>query len=404
MTSSSASEPNSRTTPTSRDPLVGRGPLAVVRPPASAVDEFGSEAADVPLTVKSDADAERERRSLPPLAPTAPTLSSGARSLWTAVDLRWVSAAVVALLVAVLGWTLGVPAWRARSVARLTIETVPSGADVIVAGSLRGATPLELELPPGKSEITVRAAGNQRVLSVDLKAGEIVRQSLELSPVATAVSAATVGTLEVTSEPTRVALVVDGAPVGLTPLTATTLSAGDHVLSARFPSGVVERRVRVDPGRTTTLHLVSPTPTGDSIVGWLNVDTAVPLRIFEEGRLLGTTDVNRVMLPVGTHALHFVSDETGFEADRTVTVSAGRPTAIRIDVPTATLSINARPWAEVFVDGERIGDTPIGNLTRPIGRHEIVLRHPELGERRQTVMMTLRGPTRVSVDFQSRAQ
>ena len=53
------------------------------------------------------------------------------------------------------------------------------------------------------------------------------------------------------------------------------------------------------------------------------MDTALPLRILEEGRLLGTSDVNRVMLPVGTHALHFVNDDTGFETDRTVTVSVG---------------------------------------------------------------------------------
>ena len=73
-------------------------------------------------------------------------------------------------------------------------------------------------------------------------------------------------------------------------------------------------------------------------------------------------------------------------------------------MPTSTFSINARPWAEVFIDGERVGETPIGNLSRPIGRHEIVLRHPELGERRQTVTLTPRAPARVSVDFQSRAQ
>jgi hypothetical protein len=184
------------------------------------------------------------------------------------------------------------------------------------------------------------------------------------------------------------------------------LPAGEHLLSARFASGNVERRIRVEPGRATSLHVVSPAAgaSSDSIVGWLNVQTAVPLRIFEEGRLLGTTDVNRVMLQVGTHALHFVNEETGFEADRTVSVSAGRPTAIRIDAPSGTLSINARPWAEVFIDGERVGETPIGNLSRPIGRHEIVLRHPELGERRQSVVLTTRAPSRVSVDFQARAQ
>ncbi len=276
---------------------------------------------------------------------------------------------------------------------------------MLVGDRVLGTTPLLLELPAGTSKVVVRAGGSERELSVQLNAGDVIRpisSSWRRRPPSPPQRPAV--PLEVTSEPSRVPLVVDGIGVGTTPLTATTLTAGEHVLSARFASGTVERRIRVDAGRTTTLHVVSPAATGDSIVGWLSVDTVMPLRIFEEGRLLGTTDVNRVMLPVGTHALHFVSDDTGFEADRTVTVAAGRPTALKIDMPNATLSINARPWAEVFIDGERIGETPIGNLTRPIGRHEMVLRHPEFGERRQTVILTLRAPTRVSVDFQPRAQ
>jgi hypothetical protein len=407
VTSGSASEPNSRTTPSPRDPQVARGPLAVVRPTASAVEEFGSETSDPgPIAAsKNEGDGDRDRK---PLGPTPPppgaaylaSAPNGA-SPWSFVNVKWVSAIVGAGLVTGLVWTLGVPAWRARSIARLTIESAPPGADVLIDDRVRGTTPLELELPAGPSKVVVRSGRNERVLSFQLKGGDVVRQLIELAPAATSL---TTGTLEVTSEPTRVALLVDGVAVGATPLSATTLAAGEHVLSARFPSGAVERRVRVEAGRSTTLHVVSPSATGDSIVGWLNVDTPLAMRIFEEGRLLGTTDVNRVMLPVGTHALHFVSDETGFETDRTVTVSAGRPTALRIETPTATLSVNARPWAEVFIDGERIGETPIGNLSRPIGRHEVVLRHPELGERRQTVVLTTRAPSRVSVDFQARTQ
>jgi hypothetical protein len=403
---SSVSGPNTRSSPSPRDGQVGRGPLAVVRPTPSAVDEFGSETADAAPAPSFDSDAERDHKDLPAALPAPPSVPNAFyidRASWPSINVKWVSALVVVGVIAGLVWTLGVPAWRAGSTAQLTIETVPVGAQVLVGNAVRGVTPLVLQLPPGPSKVIVRVGGSERVLSVDLKAGEIVRQHVEL-PAVPVTAVATMGTLEVTSEPSRVALVVDGAAVGATPLTATTLAAGDHVLSARFPSGTVERRVRVDAGRTTTLHLVSPGATTDSIVGWLAVDTPLSMRILEEGRLLGTTDVNRVMLPVGTHVLHFVSDETGFEADRTVTVTAGRPTAVRIEAPNSTISINARPWAEVFVDGERIGETPIGNLSRPIGRHEIVLRHPELGERRQSVVLTSRAPTRVSVDFQSRAQ
>jgi hypothetical protein len=56
----------------------------------------------------------------------------------------------------------------------------------------------------------------------------------------------------------------------------------------------------------------------------------------------------------------------------------------------------------VFVDGERVGETPIGNLPRRIGTHEIVFRHPELGERRETVVIAVGKPARVGVDLRKK--
>jgi len=128
-------------------------------------------------------------------------------------------------------------------------------------------------------------------------------------------------------------------------------------------------------------------------------DVASPLQIFEEDRLVGTTNIGRLLLPPGVHVLDFVSDELGFRAQRTVTVRPGAATAVALELPAVTLSINAQPWAEVFVDGDRVGETPIGTLSRPVGRHEVVLRHPEFGERRRTVTLTTNGPNRISVDM-----
>jgi serine/threonine-protein kinase len=66
------------------------------------------------------------------------------------------------------------------------------------------------------------------------------------------------------------------------------------------------------------------------------------------------------------------------------------------------MALNAQPWADVWIDGERIGETPIGSVSVPIGPHEVVFRHPELGEQvvRTTVMTG--EPTRVSVDMRKR--
>jgi hypothetical protein len=143
-----------------------------------------------------------------------------------------------------------------------------------------------------------------------------------------------------------------------------------------------------------------PAPAG-SLSGWVRVEVPVAMRIIEDGRLLGTTDVDRLMLPTGEHMLELRSDELGFSTRQLVTIKAGETSIVPVRLPSASLLINAKPWAEVWVDGERVGDTPLGTLMRTIGRHEVVLRHPELGERRVPVVVTLAQPARVSVDFKT---
>ena len=80
-------------------------------------------------------------------------------------------------------------------------------------------------------------------------------------------------------------------------------------------------------------------------------------------------------------------------------MTPGETSAMKVDPPKGSLSLNATPWAEVWIDGERAGETPIGNVQLSIGQHEVVFRHPELGERRFTPTVTLSAPARVTADF-----
>ena len=133
--------------------------------------------------------------------------------------------------------------------------------------------------------------------------------------------------------------------------------------------------------------------------GWMTVASAVPVRLLEKGEVIGTSDAARLMLTAGRHEVELVNEALGYREKRAVTVPAGRTVAVQVQLPRAPLSINALPWAEVSIDGTPIGETPIGNRAVAIGRHEIVFRHPEFGERRQTVDVTLLAPARVSVDM-----
>ena len=75
---------------------------------------------------------------------------------------------------------------------------------------------------------------------------------------------------------------------------------------------------------------------------------------------------------------------------------------IKIEFPKGNIALNAVPWAEVWVDGEKVGETPIGNLSLSLGPHEVVFRHPELGEKRVVTTVTLAGPAKVSVDMRKK--
>jgi hypothetical protein len=112
--------------------------------------------------------------------------------------------------------------------------------------------------------------------------------------------------------------------------------------------------------------------------------------------------MDRIMLPAGEHLLELSADAVGFRTTRSVRVTAGQTVALEVELPRAPVSINAVPWAEVFIDGTRVGETPLGNLQQPLGPHEIVFRHPQLGERRVTAMVTLKEAARISMDMRQR--
>ena len=102
--------------------------------------------------------------------------------------------------------------------------------------------------------------------------------------------------------------------------------------------------------------------------------------------------------------MQLVSDALAFKAPVHVEIVGGRTTRLPVTLPTGVVDLNAAPWAEVWVDGTKVGETPIGNLPMSIGPHEIVFKHPELGEQHHTLTVTAAGPARLSVDLKAPQQ
>ena len=250
----------------------------------------------------------------------------------------------------------------------------------------------------------VGAAPNTRAVKVNVIAGSSVIQQVEFADPVVASGPAT-GGLHVQTEPSHLPVFVDGSNRGVSPVAIEDLAAGEHEVSVRTSTGVVRRSVTIQPRETTSLIVSSTAPPPDPTAvsaGWITVTSPVTLQLREGGKLIGTTESDRLMLTAGDHDIDFSNEAIGFSARRTVHVTAGKIAGTKIDLPNGTLSINAQPWAEVWIDGERIGETPIGNLSRRIGSHEVIFRHPDLGERRETVVISVGKPARIGVDLRKK--
>jgi hypothetical protein len=157
--------------------------------------------------------------------------------------------------------------------------------------------------------------------------------------------------------------------------------------------------VTVQAGGTASLVVPMSAAANGPVSGWLTVKSPFTVEIYEQGRLLGNTDTDRIMLASGRHELELVNTALAFRASRVVQVAPGKVATLPIELPKGVINVNATPWAEVWIDGQRVGETPIGNLSIAIGQHEVLFKHPQLGEKRQAVSVTLAAPVRLSIDM-----
>jgi PEGA domain-containing protein len=287
------------------------------------------------------------------------------------------------------------PGGSAPSSGTLVVQSNPAGVQVVVDGVERGQTPARLSVAPGAHILELRGRGVPRVIPFTVAAGGEVSHHLEFA------STPETGSLRVESQPAGAKVLVDGTDRGVAPVTISDLLPGDHEVILQTPLASARHVVTVQAGGTASLvtPVAAAATSAGPVSGWLTVKAPFSLEIREEGRLIGTSDADRLMLAAGRHDIQLVNQVMGYRATRAITVMPGKVESIRVDLPNGVINLNASPWAEVWVDGNRVGETPIGNLSIPIGPHEIVFRHPQFGEKRHAVSVTLNGPTRVSVDM-----
>ena len=207
------------------------------------------------------------------------------------------------------------------------------------------------------------------------------------------------------SDPAPVVTALPAAPIVVQPPPAVqAIDATDQPATVTPLAVQVEQQIpgiRVLPAVAAgdPAPALSPAPV-PARSGGLRIAAPIELHVLDGERILGSSKDGPIMTRAGRHDLEFVNSVIGYRVRREVDVRAGQITALAIAVPNGTLNINATPWAAVWIDGMSYGETPLGNVTVVPGEHEIVFRHPQLGERRERIIVRPETSGRVAVSLQ----
>jgi hypothetical protein len=403
--------PVTRQAPASFAPVAPPPPTPVAPPPVAATTPSPSPSSasggappplpDIEALLRADMQLPQTREDdfFAPQPPPAKEQKVSKPKTKRQFPKKWARIAAIVVAAAAVAGGAGVASRSFRkppppSTGTLAVQTNPPGVAVFVDGESRGNTPARLTLNVGSHILELRGRGVPRVVPVSVTAGAEVSQYLELP------ETPSTGSLLIQSDPAGAKVTVDGVAHGAAPVSVADLAPGDHEVVLQADGGTpVKQHVVIQAGVTASVLAPVATASAGPVSGWLSVKSSVSIDIKEGGRLLGSTDTDKIMMAAGRHDLELVNETLGYHSTRTVQVPPGKVAALGIEMPMGAINVNASPWAEVFIDGKRVGETPIGNLAVSIGAHEVVFRHPQLGEKRQAVSVTLNAPVRLSVDM-----
>jgi hypothetical protein len=137
--------------------------------------------------------------------------------------------------------------------------------------------------------------------------------------------------------------------------------------------------------------------------------------VWIDGRRAGSSPLNDLPISCGMHEIVFTSRELGVERRISLTLHPGETVKRVVDLETSSpspaageggvppppapvvgrparsecrLSLGSRPWAEVWIDGRRVGVTPLVSLPVRCGKHELLFFSRETNvEHRETIVV-----------------
>ncbi len=324
--------------------------------------------------------AEADARAVPPGPTSAPRRS---------FRINWARTLAASLLVALLEGVAFATAWwyvTPEQQGWLVVHTKPAGIQISVDGQVLGKTPFAQPLAPGRHTIELRYGTGTRVVPVEISAGVQTEQRLTWG------NGFTTGQASISSSTAGAKVMIDGRVMGKTPLTVSDLLPGKHEVTVEGETGSVSTMLIVEAGQTTELDV-------PVYAGWASVLSPVQLDILLDGKLVGSTEIEKLMLRPGRHTLELVNESLGYRGSVEVRVRPGATTSVSV-VPKTPVTIEAPEGTELSINGENMGTLPNAGLQVPLGTAEFVMRHKD-EERRQVVPVTMSAPVTVKYELAS---
>ncbi|WP_027881213.1 PEGA domain-containing protein [Meiothermus rufus] len=209
----------------------------------------------------------------------------------------------------------------------LSVNSTPSGAQVLLEGRVVGNTPLNLVLRPGRVDLELRLGGYQNFrTTVQIRPGETTVVNATLAP------AVQNGLLQISSSPSGAQVFLNGRGVGNTPL-SLSVPPGRYELELRL-EGYQNFRTTVVVGNGQTVPVSANL---QALRGSLEVFTNVEARIFLDGREVGQSRGGFLRLEnLEGRVVQVVALAPGYRvAFREVRVEPGRVQQVRLELSPA---------------------------------------------------------------------
>jgi len=265
---------------------------------------------------------------------------------------------------------------KAEAPSGTLLVTSDQGGEVYVDGIRKDAAPAIIPgIAAGDHVVEVRKEGAQPWRqTVTVVAGQQAKVAASFAPATPAVAGSS---LRLISNEPDVEVYVDGEDKGRAPVTVSDVKPGEHIVGARKKAfKPQEQTVRVAAGENAIVNFRMEAAPPDRPHATLKVQSTIPnAEVFLDGSSLGRAPVDRGDLDPGKH--YVVVHRDGFtDFKREVILVENQSVALVADLSaTGGLRVLSTPeGAEVRIDGELIGKTPVSRESVPAGDHVVEFR------------------------------